>query len=125
MADNNHEVPGMAAAIEGRRRQLKLRVGEFVEAAGLTGPGLDPVRKGYQRRYSERTTDGVATALRWPLDWYDRLVAGEDWHDFPDTDHTAPGDSPPPWEELLAGQREVTAALERLAQVIEARLPSD
>lgn len=71
-------VPGMAEAVEGRRRELRLRPGQFAQAAGLTPQGLDPVRKGIRRSYSEKTLDGVAQALRWPTDWYDRLQAGED-----------------------------------------------
>lgn len=39
------------------------------------------------------TQRGIAIGLRWPLDWYDRLLVGEDWRAFPDTDHAPAAES--------------------------------
>lgn len=75
-------VPGMAEAIEGRREQLHLSPGDFAHSAGLTAQGLAPVRRGYRRQYQAKVRNGVARALRWPTDWYSRLIDGEDWQAF-------------------------------------------
>lgn len=77
----------MAEAIQKRADQLGVNPSLFEELSNLTGPGLAPVRKGAKRAYQPKTIRGVAVALRWPLDWYERLVAGEDWTTFPDTEH--------------------------------------
>jgi hypothetical protein len=79
-------VPGMARAIESRRLELGLTVGDFTALAGLTAPGLMPVRRGYRRQYQDKVKLGVARALEWPVDAVDRLLAGEDpstWGDRP------------------------------------------
>ncbi len=104
-------VPGMAEAIDKRMRMRRLTPTAFVGLAGLTEPGLAPVRKGVRRRYAAKTILGVAAALRWPVDWYDRLVAGEDWRTFPDTDHA---DSP------LSDRARITALEIEMRRVQEA-----
>jgi hypothetical protein len=76
-------VPGMAEAVEKRRWDLGLNPSAFAEAAGLTLPGTMPVRKGVRRNYEEKTRRGIARALQWPIDWYERLLAGEDPETFP------------------------------------------
>lgn len=81
------KVPGMAEAVQKRAQALGLTPKTFAQHAHLTGPGLAHVRAGTRRKYEAKTIQGVARALRWPLDWYDRLVAGEDGDRFPDTDH--------------------------------------
>ncbi|QXC59363.1 hypothetical protein KSP35_13215 [Aquihabitans sp. G128] len=75
---NTEVVPGMAEAIEQRRKELGMSPGDFTAATGLTGPGVMPVRKGYRRQYQDRVKLGVARALQWPPDAIDRLMAGED-----------------------------------------------
>jgi hypothetical protein len=77
------EVPGMAQAVETRRRERQLTPGEFAAAAGITAQGLAPVRKGQRRAYQDRVRIGVARALAWPEDWYDRLLAGQPVTDAP------------------------------------------
>lgn len=79
------EVDGMRQAVEARMRQLGLTPTTFAHAAGVTVQGLDPVRAGVRKQYQAKTRIGVARALRWPEDWYDRLVAGEPANHFPDT----------------------------------------
>lgn len=69
-------VPGMAEAVESRRKELGLSPSDFARAAGLTQQGLAHVRKGMRREYQTRVRTGVATALQWPHDWYDQLLAG-------------------------------------------------
>lgn len=81
-------VPGMAEAIERRARAMGLaEVGRFADMVGVTRQGLTPIRKGLRRQYEARTLVGVAEALRWPLDWYDRLVDGDDPATFETVDH--------------------------------------
>lgn len=79
------EVPGMAEAIEARRLDRQLSPTAFAKAAGLTTQGLVPVRRGLRRDYHDKVRTGVARALAWPLDWYDRIQAGDT--DLPDTEH--------------------------------------
>lgn len=67
----------MAEAIEKRRKQLGLSPGDFAELTGLTRQGLIPVRAGHRREYQEKTLQGVAAALRWRWDWYERLEKGQ------------------------------------------------
>lgn len=80
-------VPGMKEAIDARRAQRHLSPGEFAAAAGLTEQGLAPVRRGARRAYQDKVRRGVAVALAWPLDWYDRILAGQNPAKFPDTEH--------------------------------------
>lgn len=80
-------VDGMAEAIKGRMDDLGLTPGLFIDLTGLTGPGLANVRKGHRRAYEPATIRGVAVALRWPLNWYERVQAGEDWRAFPTEEH--------------------------------------
>ncbi len=70
-------VDGMAKAVEDRRHQLGMDLATFREATGLTGQALLNVRKGLRRAYAESTQLAVASALRWEMGWYDRLLAGE------------------------------------------------
>lgn len=71
-------VPGMAEAIEHRMELLGMSPGEFAIQAGLSRTAVAHVRAGHRRAYQRRLTRGVAGALRWPNDWYARLLAGED-----------------------------------------------
>jgi hypothetical protein len=71
-------VPGMADAIQDRMDELHIGPSRLAREAGITNPGLDPVRKGFRRRYKDSTKHGIARALRWPEDAIDRLMAGED-----------------------------------------------
>lgn len=77
----------MAEAIEARRRERQLSPGDFARRAGLTVQGLAPVRNGVRKGYQDKVRAGVARALAWPVDWYDRLLAGEDSTSFPETEH--------------------------------------
>jgi transcriptional regulator with XRE-family HTH domain len=72
------EVPRMAERVEARRRELGLAPGAFAERSGLTAPALAHVRAGRKRRYQESTIYGVARALRWRTDWYERLLADQE-----------------------------------------------
>jgi hypothetical protein len=72
------EVPGMARRVEARRRALGLTPGDFVKATGLSSQGAKNVRNGLRRDYLDDTIFGVARALRWTTDWYQRLLDDED-----------------------------------------------
>ena len=85
MADMIREVvPALAESIETRRKQLGLAPGDLINATGVTGPGLAPLRRGERRAYQERLTMAVCRALRWTPDSIDLLLAGEEpvtWED--------------------------------------------
>lgn len=107
-------VPGMAEAIEERRRSLGMTIGDFAAEAGLTRQGLDPVRRGERRQYNDRTILGVARALRWDHDWYDRILAGQRPRN---TMAAVPGDDS--WDDLKSSLSEedraiIRAMIERL-----------
>lgn len=70
-------VPGMAEAVEARRKELGLSPVELARQAGVSMAGLGPIRKGYRRAYQERLTRPVCRALRWTDDSIDRLLRGE------------------------------------------------
>ena len=75
----------MEDAIEARRKERGFKtVRSFIEATGLTGPGLIRVRRGEKRSYQDRLTMPIAVALRWPEDWYQRLLEGQDYRTFPE-----------------------------------------
>ena len=98
-------IPGMAEAIEARRRLLNLSVGELAAIAGITPQALSGYRKGERRDSpaADRTKRGLAIALQWPGDWYERLDAGEDASTF----------QSPTWaEDRLRGLREERARIE-------------
>lgn len=80
-------VPGMAEAVAARMNKLGLSPTELERASGLSNPQCLDVREGRRKRYMHKTRLGIARAFRWPLDWYDRLLDGEDASTFPDTDH--------------------------------------
>jgi hypothetical protein len=107
----------MAEAIHHRAEQRGLSPSRFAEAAGLTEPGLKPVRDGVRKQYALKTRRGVAVALGWPLDWYDRLVAGDDWRSFPEAEHAATPASDR--SRLAAVEQELTAIREALAVVVD------
>ena len=71
------EVPGMTAAVEARRQELGLTPDAFAAATGLTRTGASNVRRGERRDYQDKTITGVAVALRWKRDWYERLLRGD------------------------------------------------
>lgn len=116
-----HEVPGMRRAVEDRRAALDLTPTEFAQAAGLTLEGLARVRRGERRRYQEKTTRGVARALAWPVDWYDRLVAGEDSADFPSIhdESAAPARRDDELTALKAEVADLKKVVARLARAID------
>lgn len=71
-------VPGMAVKIAQRMAELRLTPGDFAVSAGLTRQGLADVRAGLRKRYGQKTIFGVADALRWAPDWYERILNGDD-----------------------------------------------
>lgn len=109
-------VPGMAEAIEARRAALNLTVEGLAAAAGLTRPGIKPLREGQRRNYSTATLRGVAEALGWHRDWYDRLQQGASGGELIDPDRVAS------WDHRISSLPiEVQEAIEYLIQGYEAR----
>lgn len=74
---NREVVPALADAIERRRKELNLTPGAFIDATGISGPGLAPLRRGERRAYQERLIAAVTTTLRWTTDSIERLLRGE------------------------------------------------
>lgn len=109
------QVPGMAEAVANRMAQLGLSPTDLERASGLSNPQAKQVRDGVRKNYQHKTRLGIARALRWPLDWYDRLLAGEDASTFEEIEHR---DSPASVEERLS-------ALEREVRALAAELRGD
>lgn len=79
-------VPGMAEAIESRWPSRFKTATEFQAAVDLSAPTLLSYRRG-ERKDAPTTKPAkrqIAVALGWPLDWYDRIVAGENPKDWPE-----------------------------------------
>lgn len=87
-------VPGMAEAIEARRKELNLSPGQFAKDAGVTPQGLRAVRRGFRRNYQHKLKVGVARALRWQDDSIDRLLAGDPPVELPPGVSSATGPLP-------------------------------
>lgn len=107
MADNT--VPGMREAIEARMTSEGLSPTALEAKAQLSNPMCVEVRAGTRKNYAFKTRIGFARALRWPADWYDRLVAGDDAAGFPDTD----------WPIGLSLEERVAALESRLDALVE------
>lgn len=80
-------VPGMAEAVQARMDERGLSPGDFARLADVTPQGLAHVRQGRRKRYQSKIKFGVARALQWPPDWYERLEAGEDPDTWADVAH--------------------------------------
>jgi transcriptional regulator with XRE-family HTH domain len=81
-------VPALASAIEARRDQLGLSPTELAERAGVTLPGLAPLRRGERRAYQDRLTVGVEDALSWPRGTIRSILAGRPAPDLQAPIHT-------------------------------------
>lgn len=101
-------VPGMAECIQARCAELGLTPGGFADAAGLTRQGLTDVRSGRRKRYQGVTIYGVAKALRWKPDWYDRILDGQE---------PEPADEPIDDDRLDAMDRKIDAIAEQVSEV--------
>lgn len=108
-----------------RRNDLGLTQQQVVEIAethfGHKVVGESTYRQfesGRADNISDRTARGAAVALSWPKDAVRRLQAGEDPAAFPHVDHADEEDAPP-WDQLLAGQRELSDRLEQIAALLE------
>lgn len=109
-------VPHMAQAVESRRKELGLSPSDFAREAGLTVQGLAHVRKGTRRDYQDRVLNGVARALHWPNDWYQRILDGSDGTDLPHTEH-AP--KPSTIEDRVAAlEGQITDLREAVGQIV-------
>lgn len=67
----------MADAIEARRMELGLTVGELSARSGVTEPGLMPLRRGELREYRDASKIGLCRALGWTTNSIDLLMDGE------------------------------------------------
>ena len=114
------EVPGMATAVERRMTELGLTPTTFAAASGLTYEGLLPVRKGVAKSYAAKTRQGVARALGWPHDWYQRLVAGEDPRSWTDAPGATEATVMARLDNLEAGQAEISGLVRELIAEVRA-----
>lgn len=118
----NEELPALAEAFEKRRLELGLTIQDIADRSGLTRQGIMPLRQGKLRHYNDRTIFGIRDAFGWRDDWYAAVIDGATADELL-ADGQAPP-SPPPWEELLEAQRQVTIGLEemrdQLTAVVEA-----
>lgn len=105
-------VPGMADAIERRRQAVGVGKGNLAKIAGVSRETLRPVLAGYRRAYNDETIFGLARALRWQNDWYQRLQAGD-----------APAELPPIDPEIEARLRAMEDRFSRIETAL-ARLES-
>lgn len=101
-------VPELAEAIERRRRELGLTVGDLARITGLTRQGLAPLREGRRRAYQERLTLPVAKALGWQPDAIERLLQGLQPVEI---DPAAPEADPTDVTQLRAELERATAAI--------------
>lgn len=107
----------IAELVRDRRVHLRLSQRAAAIAAGVSPTTWQSLEKHHQA-ISEMTWVGMAKPLRWPVDWYDRLLAGEDPAGFPDVDHGA-GTSGDDADDLKRTIERLTVAVERLYE----RLP--
>ena len=71
-------MPGLAEAIESRMREVGiLGPSALAQQAGVTVPGLAPLRRGERRAYQDRRKVSVCAALGWTPDSIDRLLRGD------------------------------------------------
>lgn len=106
----------LGEAVRQRRNELQLRQGQLPPSSATWRKveyAIDPP-------YSPQTVSAICAALRWTHDSFDRILAGDAPIVTDDTGEVAP------WDELLAGQRQLTAAqreiterLDRLAHLLE------
>lgn len=114
------EVPGMAEAIERRMNELGLTPTTLATASGLTYEGVRPVMLGTRKAYQAKTRQGVARALGWPHDWYQRLLAGEDPTTWTDTQAATQGNVLARLDNLEAGQVELNGLVRELLEEVRA-----
>lgn len=67
----------MVEAFARRCDELRLTLNDLVDRSGLTRQGIANVKNGHERHYHKATIYGIAEALEWEPDWYDRLRAGK------------------------------------------------
>lgn len=85
---------------------------EVYRRGGVDQKTLQKVLDGLTIRSDSRRR--LTDLLGWAPDAFDRIARGEE-----PTPPAAPGDQAAPWEELLAGQRDLSERLEQLAALLE------
>lgn len=111
------DVPGLADAIERRRRDLGLTVGDLARVTGITRQGLAPLREGKRKAYQERLTMPVCRALGWRSDAIERLMQGLAPVEL---DAVEPDPDPTSVMQLRAELERTTAAIAELQQRLQA-----
>lgn len=104
------------------RQQVAERVAEELSRRGWN-PSEVYRRGGIDQKTLQKVLDGLTIRsdsrrrltdlFGWPPDAFDRIARGEEPAPPP------PSDKAVPWEELLAGQRELSERLEHLAALLE------
>jgi len=68
----------LSDAIESRMTQLGIGPSELAERAGVSLPGLAPLRRGDRKNYQTRLTAPVEDALKWPHGTIHAILDGAD-----------------------------------------------
>lgn len=89
---------------------------DLIRESGVSDMTIRPIIEGQPGNYRPATLAKISKALRRPPDALSRIRDGADPGEFPRGDDD---EAPPPWEELLEGQRQITETLERLADALE------
>lgn len=101
----------LVAAITARIEELRLTIGEFIDATGLSHTAVYNVLNGRPRRYAATTKRGFEKALRWAPGSFDTVAQGGD---------PTPLDAPAPtWEVKLSELASKVQALEEWRAEIE------
>lgn len=104
-----------------RYEALGMTQADAARAAGLSDTTMREIERGDIRRRRPKTLHDVSVAMRWPPDALARMLSGEPAEEIGlplGADLTA-SHGPPPWEELLAGQRRLSERLEQIAALLE------
>lgn len=71
--------PGLVAnAVRARRKTQKLSMRAAAIAGGISATTWSDIESGTSHAPTDSTQRAIATALHWPLDWLDIILAGGD-----------------------------------------------
>lgn len=93
-----------------RRQQLGMSQGQKPPSAAT----WRKVENAIDHPYAERTVLAICDALHWEPESFDQILAGGE-----PTETVEDASAAPPWEQLLAGQRELSDRLEQIAALLE------
>lgn len=119
---------GIGQLILDRYEALGMTQADTARAANISDTTLREIERGDIRRRRAKTLHDLSAALRWPPNALARLLAGELPEDIGlqlGADTASANGHVPPWEQLLAGQREIRDAIADLAHRFDRRPDDD